>query len=306
MSILTSRSGMGHLTEAVIHFNRAADELAAGKPNVGIARTVFDGLNKVQHEWHLDQPPGDRRREVERFTAMILGELRPEARDVFVCSRELRSLTDFQPQIRDHSTLNRYGYRPDTTIDSGLLSKATAEHRSLRDSFAELQASNTLEAKERVIKQCGALLYVVRSNIAHGEKTPYGPDLLKAERDEAVSAVVVPLLQLLVDLLLDRPSNKLAAYGTLAPSEVNHRVIKNIPGRWQECKLRGSLGYSGGIPTLLWNPSGDEIRANLFESTELAGNWDRLDNFEGLAYKRRLVTVETESGIVLANAYVRA
>jgi gamma-glutamylcyclotransferase (GGCT)/AIG2-like uncharacterized protein YtfP len=132
--------------------------------------------------------------------------------------------------------------------------------------------------------------------------------LLKALRpedlNEEVSAAVVPLLQLLFDVIIERPSQKLAVYGTLAPGERNHRIIKNIPGRWRDCKLHGVINWIGGLPALSWDPSASEVNAKLFESEELTNHWERLDRFEGPGYKRWIVPVETDSGIVIANVYV--
>jgi gamma-glutamylcyclotransferase (GGCT)/AIG2-like uncharacterized protein YtfP len=306
MSILTNRSSAGHLAEAAVHFNRAVEALAAGRPNVDIARALFDGLNKVQSEWRLGQPPGETLGEVKAFTSMILSELQPEAREVFLCSPELQVLTELQPQIMDHSVLNRNGYRPDTAINSRLLSDATRQHRRLRASFSELRAANDPGLEDRVIKRNGELLYVVRSNIAHGEKSPDGPDLNKTARDESVSAIVVPLLRLLFELIFERPSQKLAVYGTLAPGEVNYHILEHIPGRWQDCRLRGVVERTSGLPTLLWKPHGNELKAKLFESAELVTHWERLDSFEGAGYKRWIVPVTIESGIAIANVYVRA
>ena len=43
------------MVEAVIHFNRAAQESAEGRPNVEIARTLFQGIERMQNGWRLTQ-----------------------------------------------------------------------------------------------------------------------------------------------------------------------------------------------------------------------------------------------------------
>jgi gamma-glutamylcyclotransferase (GGCT)/AIG2-like uncharacterized protein YtfP len=98
----------------------------------------------------------------------------------------------------------------------------------------------------------------------------------------------------------------LAVYGTLAPGEVNHHVLEPIPGNWSPCVLRGVIDRSGRFPAFHWDPSGSELKALLFESPELPNHWPRLDRFEGAGYQRRIVPVETEAGIQMANVYVGA
>ena len=41
-------------------------------------------------------------------------------------------------------------------------------------------------AAARVVKKTAELLYIVRSNMAHGEKTKYGPDIDKRKRGVSV------------------------------------------------------------------------------------------------------------------------
>jgi hypothetical protein len=62
--------------------------------------------------------------------------------------------------------------------------------------------------QERVMKRLAELLYVVRSNNAHGEKTPYGPDIEKLKQDEMVCSIIIPIQLALLMLILDRPDFK--------------------------------------------------------------------------------------------------
>ena len=102
-----------------------------------------------------------------------------------------------------------------------MIGKASEEHRRLKTAYGDLFSQRTPEVGDRVVKRAAEVLYIVRSNIAHGEKTPYGPDLEKTRRDEQVCSVVVPLQFLLIEMLLDFPSHKLFAYGTLRPGKPN-------------------------------------------------------------------------------------
>lgn len=162
----------------------------------------------------------------------------------------------------------------------------------------------TDEVSERVIKRLAELLYVVRSNIAHGEKIPYGPDLAKKARDEQVCVSVIPLQQLLFDMLLGQPCKKLISYGTLAPGQSDHQLLSDLPGQWEECVIRGSVHLDQELCAYSWSPTGAEHKANLFMSQDLPMNWQRIDKFEGARYKRRLVPAEMQSGVTVAHAYV--
>lgn len=295
----------GHITEAVIHFNEALDAANRRRSSVEISRALFDGLNKIQTEWVLHRSGEFEPQigEIKAFQLMTL-EIGPVAREQLLRSPELESVVAFEPQVMNHDTLRRRGYRPDIVIDPALVSAASEQHRKLVTAYLDLRSVKNIEVENRVLKRAAELLYVVRSNIAHGEKTPYGPDLAKRERDERVCDVAVPLQLLLFDLLLDRPSTRLVAYGTLAPGKPNHSFLQDIVGSWEPCQMQGSLTFSKGLPRFSWNPAGAEIDAELFVSEALPEAWRRIDDFEGTAYKRRLVTVSRSVGVSVANVYL--
>jgi gamma-glutamylcyclotransferase (GGCT)/AIG2-like uncharacterized protein YtfP len=237
---------------------------------------------------------------------MVLNGLQSEARRALLDSRELRSFVGLQPQIMDHDTLRRRRYRPDVPIPPELVRKASEKHRKLVRAYRELENGANRDAEVPVLKWTADLLYIVRSNIAHGEKTPHGPDVIKRDRDAQVCLVVTPLQVLLFDLLLDWPSRKLVAYGTLAPGQVNHELLADIPGEWQDCEVRGSISLRSGLPALSWTPSGPEVRTQLLTSSELPKRWPLIDTFEGKGYKRRLLPTRTPTGIAIAYVYLAA
>lgn len=107
-------------------------------------------------------------------------------------------------------------------------------------------------------------------------------------------------------ILIENPNQRLVVYGTLAPGEVNHHILEPIPGNWSRCVLRGAIDRSGSFPVFQWDPSGEALEAQLFESPELPDHWLRIDRFEGPRYKRLIVPAETERGIKMANVYVAA
>ena len=302
MSLLSELKTPGHVGEAIIHYNHALDKKDGGLPKVDVARALFDGLNKLQTEWLMgqqDQQVG----EVKRYQLMILSELQAELRRGFLRSDELRALVLLEPQIMNHDTLRDGGYRPGIEIEPRLAKKAAEEHRKLVTAYHKLERNSGLEIEERVIKRAAELMYVVRSNIAHGEKTSNGPDLAKKDRDEQVCLSVIPLQELLFDYLLDRPSRRLVSYGTLAPGQRNQQLVADVPGNWEECSIRGLIHVDRGLSTFSWNPVGSEVKASLFSSTDLPTLWHKIDAFEGSGYKRRLIPAKTQAGIVIANVY---
>lgn len=193
MNFLNFEVSSGHISEAIVHINQARDNHAINRLVVDVARIYFDGLNKLQTEWVLKQQENDVS-EIKAFQSMILQGLRSEVRRDFLQSSELRSLVFLEPQIMNHDVLRRRNYSPSNGIEPSLFRDASETHRKLANAYSAKDGTNdVIETEARVLKRAAELLYIVRSNIAHGEKTPYGPDLEKKERDKNVCSVIVPL-----------------------------------------------------------------------------------------------------------------
>lgn len=104
---------------------------------------------------------------------------------------------------------------------------------------------------------------------------------------------------------------RLAVYGSLAPGEVNHHVVAELPGSWREGVVTGTLRLTGsgaahGFPALRWRAGGPPVPARLFVSEALQEHWGRLDVFEGAEYVRILVPVHDDVGTLLAVANLYA
>ena len=117
----------------------------------------------------------------------------------------------------------------------------------------------------------------------------------------ALRGYLEPILERLIEALLDHPERRLAVYGSLLPGEDNHHHVATLAGRWMEGTVEGSLcdrgwaarqGYPGFVP----GSSGDRVAVKVLESPALPDAWDRLDAFEGEAYRRILAPVEMASG----------
>src|SRR5438270_10528222 len=99
----------------------------------------------------------------------------------------------------NHDSLLNLRYDP-FHITEDVRKKASDEHRQLSNAFARFSKSpNDRSLKDALLKKIAQLIYVVRSNIAHSEKTPQGPDLEKSERDRLVSDVTANVIEDLFD-----------------------------------------------------------------------------------------------------------
>lgn len=96
-------------------------------------------------------------------------------------------------------------------------------------------------------------------------------------------------------------SQHLVVYGSLAPGGPNHSLLSHLEGEWRKGWVTGELldrGWSAAMsfPALRWCPEGGEIDAHLLISRDLPGYWSRLDDFEGLEYRRILAPFWTPDG----------
>lgn len=154
-----------------------------------------------------------------------------------------------------------------------------------------------------LLKKLATLLYIIRSNIAHSERMPRGPRLAKHERDRAVSSLASAVIEDYFDLLLDRPSHRLAVYGTLAPGEPNASVLADISGEWSDGTVQGEVTQIEGFRAFRWMEGGAEVGVKVLMSKDLPDHLPKIDRFEGKNYKRILIPVACESELTVANIY---
>ncbi len=290
----------GHLDEVLTHVNEATDASKAGSAT-RMCELYFHALNKLwnafaQHE----REPG--RADTPSFIS-LLQSMSDDSRSILLRSTVLKDLVDLTPEVLDHSVLKSRGYRPDQEITTPLRRDATEKHRKLRKAHGAFLAERPDSAADSVLKKLAEFLFVVRSNIAHGEKTPYGPDLDKVRRDEEVSALVVPVQKIIIDLFFDQPSQKLVAYGTLRPGGPNEQMLKNLGGDWQPCWIHGTIQERGSLSFFRWEPCANLIEAMLFTRPSLADAWEKLDRFEGSRYQRHLIPVQTKEMWLVAHVF---
>lgn len=289
----------GHVLEAVYHINAAID-CATQQPATTRCEILFRALNKLWSAHFKSAGVAD----LSDSAALtgLLQSLSPDAREELLSAPCLSALVHLQPRILNHHTLRKLDYDPRKELSPSVAKEAADAHRKLLRDFGASPAGSP-ERENKVLKRLSELLYIVRSNIAHGEKTPYGPDLGKRQRDEEVARYVSPVIELIIDLILDRPGTRLACYGTLVPGGVNHHMLDSVPGDWSPCELRGRVEWAGEFPGYTWNSDGGRVKAHLLRSSALPMHWARLDEFEGDDYRRHIVPVEIESGLVFAYVY---
>lgn len=109
----------------------------------------------------------------------------------------------------------------------------------------------------------------------------------------------------------DDLDTRLAVYGTLAPGRVNHHQVSSLQGSWQRGTVTGKLVSAGwgaamGFPALILDPLGPSLDVDLLHSKDLPRHWARLDEFEGIGYRRGVTNVNTDEGNLIAWIYVLA
>lgn len=292
----------GHLQEILAHINHVRVSSLPKKTET--CEYLFKALNKTWTAFNDFQGEVGRA-DIPSFTQLLIEGMPDSYIEEFIESKELQNLVEFEPHIMNHDTLRRKGYRPDRDIEPRLQREATEEHRQLVNAYKDYKENPSDDTKKRLLKKTAQLLYIVRSNIAHGEKTPYGPDLKKAERDENVSSIVIPVLLKLLELIFDKPNQKLIVYGTLTPGASNESVLKGIDGLWQDCKIRGKIMHYAGLKYFKWNPNAGEINVKMFISKSLSDELSSVDRFEGGNYHRILIPAKVGEHWVIANIYER-
>ncbi len=303
MALWWQREGMlGDLQDILSHYNATTQHDWFIKTEV--CKILFDALNKAWTAFNRDNYD-PQRGDSSSFANMIRKGMRDNSTQELLSSREVADLAKLKPPILDHNTLKKEGYTPNTPIQPDLLELASSQHRELKEQYAEYNQSPT-RVEKGLVRKLARLLYVVRSNIAHGEKTPYGPDRSKMERDESVSGVVIPVQRKILDLLLDNPNQKLVVYGTLAPSEANEDILKDLQGVWQDCIIRGNIELSDGLKYFDWIPEGSEVRAKIFFAVSLPSRLPLLDSFEGSNYRRIWIPALVDGTYHVACVYSRS
>lgn len=263
---------------------------------------LFNALNRLwtTRACHLgDQSLSDA--PAPRQLAKLLKELTESDRTALLGMPSIEALATFEPTIYDHSVVGVTQRIADITAETR--QQADADHRHFKEDWSRWRDRGS--GMSRALESLSRAVLVVRNNLDHGEKTLVGPDHERADRNHKVACVVLGVLEDLVDFILERPSQKLAVYGTLRPGQPNYGILREINGSWKPVRLTGVLDETV-LPTFSFSTRGSAVEAELLISVELTEHWSRLDGFEGSGYTRQLGLAWREDSPIVANVYVAA
>jgi gamma-glutamylcyclotransferase (GGCT)/AIG2-like uncharacterized protein YtfP len=268
------------------------------------ARKLFDALNRSWNAFRgfATEPPAS---DWQALKSLFVSGCSASAAGDFTSSKELVALATIEPPILDHSILLERGVLGSTAeIPPDIQRRAQAQHLKLRRALERLAATKGEDDLERPLIRTADLLYVIRSNLMHGEKFA-GRDPRRRARDRLVAAAAGRVVELFFDLVLDRPSTRLAVYGSLRPDGVNASALSDVSGSWQQGRVHGVVEDTNDVPVLRWGYGGHPVDVLVLSSDDLPRNLQRLDEFEGSLYERILIPVESARGEVsVANIYV--
>jgi gamma-glutamylcyclotransferase (GGCT)/AIG2-like uncharacterized protein YtfP len=222
----------------------------------------------------------------------------PEARRQWLCDGEpMQRLAELRPFIESHQDLEARQLK----FNSGF---PTSKHEQQHRCFMQYMRNPQIPRRQPdLLMATASLVYMVRSHIAHGGKAPPDSATAVSPRDRAICDVTSAVLEHFFDLLLDRPSHRLATYGTLKPGEANASMLKDVTGEWSEGTATGVIRQQNGFPAFRGLLTGPPVVVKILASPQLPQHYEQLDQFEGNGYCRVLVPVKFESGSKICNIY---
>lgn len=257
-----------------------------------LSETEVKHIEKGKNNNQQPQP-----REIHFFTELLKQGLDEQSKNFISSSRSISVLVNFNPPIMADKILEKSRYNPENIPDE-LKEKSSYQHRNFIKAYNKVPRN-----LNKLFSELARVLLVVRNNLAHYGKTPYGPDRNKSSRDVAVCRTVQPILMIILEHILGFPNSKLGTYGTLKPNNVNHEVLKNIKGDWVTGKVRGFIKEEDGLPFFTWSVESKTIELDLFVSESLQKELPRIDQFEGNRYHRIWIPIERNHIYEVCNIY---
>jgi gamma-glutamylcyclotransferase (GGCT)/AIG2-like uncharacterized protein YtfP len=236
----------------------------------------------------------------QKFRALISLLSGKESGNIFVRSPEFRELVELEPRVMDMKVLEDNNYDP-SNIGEKLRREATKKHTSLFNSYTQPENSSP----DKLLNRMSAFLYIIRSNLSHGEKTSNGPDIEKSKRDKTVCRKALPVAIRLLEILLNESSNYLATYGTLQDNDTLQKYsieARRLPGEWS---VEGNVEKSNGLFYFNWISNGKRLAVTLYEVNK--ETYRILDKYEGKEYRRICVPAFNSTGKVglVVNIYTK-
>lgn|GEM_PF-5033493 len=142
-----------------------------------------------------------------KFSEAVNSILKYSEKSNLINSKAFKEIIYYTPLIMSDAVLEFKRYNPDD-ISEVLRENASLTHKKLIDNYNSPRRRDDI-----IITSLCKLLYEVRSNMKHCGKTPYGPDQNKSKRDEEICKLIHPTLSEIINILLEKPNNKLLLYG---------------------------------------------------------------------------------------------
>jgi gamma-glutamylcyclotransferase (GGCT)/AIG2-like uncharacterized protein YtfP len=275
-------------------------ELDACKDCFGTLNRIWSTLYQLPEYDESALPQDELSSESVRLTS-LLKTLHSDQRSDLLARPSVKAFAEFEPSIFSH------GARGVVThflqdVSPEAREAAAKDHEAFKRGWGRWQSTGAKGPD--ALRRLSRAVLVVRNNMAHGEKTRVGPDPARAERNRAVAKVVLPVLMDMIDFVLDHPSHKFVAYGTLRPGQPGHAVLKNVDGAWSSVTLHGVVHEKDGLPAFSHSGHADGVAAELLVSKDLPDHWRRLDEFEGARYERHLGLYRGDGALGIGNVYV--
>ena len=297
-----STEGRSFLSEALSHINQARRYLKSDLHALELVRILADALNSVQNEWSLSAlSDAEEMGEVKTFKEMILCAMDEEYTIRLLNDGTVSRLINCEPVVLNHRVLLNANHRPGQNISDKLRKKAGEKHKKCRNKYEKITKNESDGDIDGFFLDLAELLYIVRSNVMHGHKTAYGPDMEQIERDEAVCKLVAPVQLLILDSLLNRPSCRMAAISSSNQLEKVEHLVPDLSADWRKCEILGRIDSSGDTSEFIWDPKATCFDALYCESVDF--EWGAIDECIGEGYERILVPATTSNGLLIVNIY---
>lgn len=295
--------------ELADHMQHALDLINEGRQRqrgqeLDACRDYFNALNFLWTTLDRTAPADDPSASADRSTessglANLLKKVEPAQQMLLLAMPSVEALARLEPPILSHRVAGMTQLLND--IPDEVKQTASMEHQEFKQTWDCWHSTGSKQTK--TLAKLARAVLVVRNNLSHGEKTRVGPDMERRKRNHSVALTVLHVLEDLLDFILDRPSQKLCAYGTLRPGQPNYAVLDVADANWTPITiLNGEIADENGLPALTASQH-KTCSADLLSSPAVPSLWRRVDEFEGSTYERVLCLYRCCDFIGVGNVY---
>lgn len=255
--------------------------------------------NSVNFERSQEQGDGDAS-DTAKLRKLLLLLLRNLDSEHLINLSGFRDLREVRPFIHDDSISRQYLGGPfDPTSENSLTNEQTVEatlaHQEFISSFDKLLEGPNAKNKKRFIEKLARLLYVIRSNIAHGSKTHYEG----SHRNEEICSYTYEILKHIFNAILDNGLFKIAAYGELKRTgRLFTPLVEQNDGQFVgEASIMGGLVHSSNsIMFDEFSENLEQIELDLleFKTARAIHNIDVVETMPRTLYELRNAENETQ------------